>query len=413
MKQLFSPFSASKLFPYLWIGQLVSVLGSSITTIILPVAVYSITGSTTTMGLIMAIYMLPNVLVLPVSGWLVDRNDRIGLMMLSDVVRFFIMVTIAALFAADRLTIGWLYGLVGVYGLMDGMFQPAYAAIRSVVFTPEIRNSANALSQLSNQAVRLIGPSLGGLLITSFSGSIGFGMDAFTYLFSFACLVLLRNRISAGAGLSSVRSESVSRTGHWKTDLIEGFSVLKQHAWLWVTILAFSLINICYSGIITVLIPWLFKIHYGFSPSVYGIAVTCSAAGAILSAALFGSRAHWRRRGLLAYGGAFASGFALLLMPFVPSALGLALLFALEGFGIMMFGLVWETSLQELVPQEAFGRVASLDMLGSFAFLPAGYILVGWLADLIGGVPTIAIFASSGLLIVASALLIPAIRRFD
>jgi hypothetical protein len=43
----------------------------------------------------------------------------------------------------------------------------------------------------------------------------------------------------------------------------------------------------------------------------------------------------------------------------------------------MIFALVWETSLQELVPEEAFGRVASLDMLGSFALLPLGHLGVG------------------------------------
>lgn len=71
-----------------------------------------------------------------------------------------------------------------------------------------------------------------------------------------------------------------------------------------------------------------------------------------------------------------------------------------------------ETSLQELVP-EAFGRVVSLDLLGSFALLPLSYFLVGWIADQIGGVITITIFALIGLAIVASVLCVPAIRRFQ
>lgn len=79
----------------------------------------------------------------------------------------------------------------------------------------------------------------------------------------------------------------------------------------------------------------------------------------------------------------------------------------------MVFGLIWETSLQELVPQEAFGRVSSLDMLGSFALLPLGYILVGWLADIIGGTQTIAIFSSLGILCVISIMFIPGVRKFD
>ncbi|MNI70655.1 hypothetical protein D3C73_1264790 [compost metagenome] len=100
-------------------------------------------------------------------------------------------------------------------------------------------------------------------------------------------------------------------------------------------------------------------------------------------------------------------------MAFIPHAAAAVALFALEGFGLMLFGLIWEISLQELVPQEAFGRVASLDLLGSFALLPIGYILVGWLADLIGGIPTIAIFSGLGLLCAASVLCLPAIRKFQ
>ncbi|MNJ62827.1 hypothetical protein D3C77_586820 [compost metagenome] len=117
---------------------------------------------------------------------------------------------------------------------------------------------------------------------------------------------------------------------------------------------------------------------------------------------------------MIAYSGALISGLALLLMAFTSSAFGLCALFALEGFGIMLFALIWETSLQELVPQEAFGRVASLDMLGSFALLPVGYITIGWLADLIGGAETITLFAFLGMALLAAVLLfVPGVRKFD
>ncbi|MDR4174354.1 MFS transporter, partial [Bacillus nitratireducens] len=68
-------------------------------------------------------------------------------------------------------------------------------------------------------------------------------------------------------------------------------------------------------------------------------------------------------------------------------------LMSMEGFGMVIIALIWETSLQELVPDEAFGRVASLDMLGSFALLPLGYVFVGWLATVIGGKITIILLA--------------------
>jgi MFS family permease len=405
LARLYVPFAESLPFRYLWLAQLVSVLGSSVTTVILPMVVYSTTGSATTMGLTMALYMLPNVLMLPVSGWIVDRYDRVRLMAVSDLVRFVIMAVLAALVLSGRLTIPLLYGLVVVYGLMDGLFQPAYAAVRAVVFTPPIRNAANALSQLGNQIVRLLGPSLGGLIALTSTG-VGFSLDALTYLVSFFFLLLLRR----AAPLRNSRSGTPVRI---REDFREGIDVLRSHPWLWITILAFSFINICYSGLVVVLIPWLFKIHLQLNSFAYGAAVTCSGIGAIAAALIFGSRPRWRKRGLLAYGGAGLSGLALLAMSFADTPILLGMLMALEGFGLMAFGLIWETSLQELVPEEAFGRVASLDMMGSFMLLPAGYLLVGWLADRIGGLSTIALFSSLGLAAVILLLLVPSIRRFD
>ncbi|WP_150273523.1 MFS transporter [Paenibacillus tepidiphilus] len=414
LREFAEPFAKSKAFPYLWLGHIISFLGSSVTMVILPVLVYTLTGSTAIMGMVMAVYMLPNVIMLPISGHIVDRYDRVKIMMTADIARFAVMATIAALALSDILTIPMLYILIAMYGLFDGLFRPAYSAVQASVFTPEIRVAANSLSQMSLQTIRLVGPSLGGLLITHLSAGFGFGLDALTYLLSLICLIYLRKVL-----LSAVRTETSSQavpvTAHsdWKADFKEGISILRSNPWLWITILAFCFVNICYSGISSILLPWLFKVHHGWEPYVYGLAVTFSGVGAILAGLIYGMRKKWRHRGIMAYGGALVSGAALLLLPFAPGPASAVALFALEGFGLMIFGLIWEISLQDLVPKEAFGRVASLDLFGSFALLPVGYILVGWLADWIGGIPTIAIFSGLGMACIALVLCVPAIRKFQ
>ncbi|TKH20368.1 MFS transporter [Bacillus wiedmannii] len=405
--KLILPVKASPHFKFLWIGQLLSTLGSSITMIILPVVVYSLTGSTVVMGMTMAMYMLPNILTLPFAGLVVDRIDRVKLMLFTDIIRCVLMLLLATLIFMDVLTIPLLYVLVALYGLMEGIFQPAYAAVRAKVFVAEIRNAANALTQMSNQVIRLIGPALGGLIISVASAGIGFGLDAVTYLLSFLCLLFLRE----------IKFKKVNpiekRKVDYKQEFMEGVFVLKSHPWLWITILAFSFINICYAGIIVVLIPWLFNVHHHFEAYVYGLGMASSGVGAVIAALIFGGRERWHKRGLLAYGGVLISGCALLIMPFIAWAPALIGLMAIEGFGMMIFGLIWETSLQELVPEEAFGRVASLDMLGSFALLPLGYVVVGWLATVIGGEITIIILAILVLVTIGIALCVPSIRRFD
>lgn len=405
--KLLLPVKASRHFKFLWIGQLLSTLGSSITMVILPVVVYSLTGSTIVMGMTMAMYMLPNILALPFAGLVVDRIDRVKLMLFTDIIRCVLMLLIATFIFMDVLTITLLYVLVAVYGLMEGIFQPAYSAVRAKVFVPEIRNAANALTQMSNQGIRLIGPALGGLIVSVASAGIGFGLDAVTYLLSFLCLLFLKE-----IKFKKVKSIEKSKIDY-KQEFMEGVLVLKSHPWLWITILVFSFINICYAGIIVVLIPWLFNVYHHFEAYVYGLGMAFSGGGAVIAALIFGGKERWQKRGLLAYGGVLISGIALLIMPFISWAPALIVLMAIEGFGMMIFGLIWETSLQELVPEEAFGRVASLDMLGSFALLPLGYVVVGWLATVIGGEITIITLAILVILTIGIALSVPSIRRFD
>nr|WP_227871908.1 MFS transporter [Paenibacillus bovis] len=424
--RLLSPVRQSRAFTYLWIGQLIAMLGSSVTMIILPIVVYNLTGSSTIMGLAMTIYILPNVLVLPISGWIVDHTDRVRLILFTNTVRFAVMLTGAILIFTDQLTLPRLYVGLTLYGLMDGIFNPAYAALRAEIFTPDIRNAANALTQMSIQGVRLLGPSLGGLLVTFTSPGSGFALDSLTYLISLFCFMMLgrhfvSSRRSAAAkqqpaageesGIKYTKPDS-ARAAIW-LDLLEGIWILKKIPWLWITIVIFSLLNICYQGIIAVMVPWLFKVHYQLTPLLYGLAMAATGVGAIIGALIFGSRVHWRRRGWIGYGGALLSGIALFLLSVITWTPGLIMVMMLEGFGLMMFALVWETSLQELVPTESFGRVVSLDMLGSFALLPVGYLMVGWLADQVGGLFTIGLFAASGMVLVIIGLCIPAIRRFD
>lgn len=280
--KLLLPVKVSPHFKFLWIGQLLSTLGSSITMVILPVVVYSLTGSTVVMGMTMAIYMLPNILALPFAGLVVDRIDRVKLMLFTDIIRCILMLLFATLIFMDILTIPLLYVLVALYGLMEGIFQPAYSAVRAKVFVPEIRNAANALTQMSNQGIRLIGPALGGLIVSVTSAGIGFGLDAATYLLSFLCLLFLKE-----IKFKKVKPIEKSKIDY-KQEFMEGILVLKSHPWLWITILVFSFVNICYAGVIVVLIPWLFNVHHHFEAYVYGLGMAASGAGAVIAALIFG-----------------------------------------------------------------------------------------------------------------------------
>ena len=397
----------SKHFTALLFGQIFSLLGSSITNVILPIIVLQLSKSTAMMGTVMAIYMLPFVILLPVSGILVDKMNKVKIMFIVDFVRFFLMTILAVFAFMGQLNMSFLFILMFIMGTMDSFFQPAYSAVRAKVFTKDIRNAANSMTQVSMQVLRIFGPIIGGLIVSTFSAAWGFGIDAITYIISLFFLLSLRSLTFQKPTVSFEKKNSI------KQDFFEGIEVLKQDSWLWITILAFSLINIFSGGIIQILIPWLINIYYDFEPVVFGLVLSASGAGAIVCGLVFGSRKEWKKRGLLAYIGVAVSGLALLFMPFVSTVPLLMVFMFLEGAGMMLFGLIWEISLQELVPEDKFGRVVSLDMLGSFALLPVGYLLTGWLAEGIGEIVTMVTFSIIIVLISVFVMFNKGIRNYN
>jgi MFS family permease len=172
----------SRSFTALWLGQTFSQFGDAILWVALPLTVYSMGRSTLQMGVVMALLMLPQVLLLPFTGILVDRVSRSRLMMLTDIIRCLLVVGLAVLVGTHRLTMPFLDAFVLLFGAMDALFQPAYSAARAQVFTPDIRNAANGLTQVSQQVARLLGPTIGGVVVGFATVAAGFAVDAVTLL---------------------------------------------------------------------------------------------------------------------------------------------------------------------------------------------------------------------------------------
>ncbi|MGV3464291.1 MAG: MFS transporter [Heyndrickxia sp.] len=404
---LFKLFQQSPQFKALLCGQIFSLLGSSITNVILPIVVMRESKSAAMMGTVMAIYMVPFILLLPFSGVLVDKMNKVKIMLFIDFVRFALMLTLSVITFLKQLNMLDLCIIMFCMGIMESFFQPAYAGVRAKVFTKDIRNAANSLTQVMMQGLKLFGPIIGGTIVSVFSAGWGFGIDAVTYILSFLFLLSLR-RLS----FQKVPNQTSAKNSI-KQEFLEGVEVIIQQSWLWITILAFSLINIFWGGIMKVLLPWLINVHYKLEPTMFGLVISASGAGAIVCGLIFGLRKKWNKRGILTYISVAVTGVTLLLLPAFQSVPLIMMLMFLNGASNMFGGLIWETSLQELVPEEKFGRVASLDMLGSFGLLPFGYLITGWIAEGIGEITTLITFSSAIILIAVLVLFHKGIRTFN
>ena len=185
-----SPYAVfrHKSFTRLWLAQFVSQFGSGLTLIAAGLVVYRQTGSALSVGLLLAVMVIPSLLLGLLAGAIVDRSDRRRLMIAADVVRALLVGLIPLLMPHGVL---WLYLLVLLAGAANQFFDPAFESVLPESAPEEELDAANTLMTVSSTAAQTLGFAAAGLL-SVLSVQWAFGLDALTFLISAALLWGLR-----------------------------------------------------------------------------------------------------------------------------------------------------------------------------------------------------------------------------
>jgi DHA3 family tetracycline resistance protein-like MFS transporter len=393
-------------FAWLWTGQAISRLGDSINRVALSWWVLEQTGSAAVMGTVLIFSFTPMLLFLLIGGVAGDRLPRVRLMLGSDLLRGGVVAIVAALTASHTLQIWHLYVASMVFGLLDAFFQPAYTALVPEITPAPMLPSANSLTSLSGQLSNIAGPAIGAGIVAAGGTALAFAIDSLSFFLSAACLIPL-------IGLAQAPRPTGQGARHMLRDLRAGIRAVLASPWLWITIALAALFNITQGGPFAVALPFLVKDSLHADVGVLGLLYSMTSAGAVLSAVWLGRATKLRRRGLLAYLGLLAGSLTTLMLGLPLPLPVIAVVILLNGAAITVFGLIWTNTLQELVPRDLLGRVASIDMLGSFALVPIGYGLAGWATDLLG--PALVFIGGGALtcLLVLAGLAHPGIRHLD
>ena len=292
-----------------------------------------------------------------------------------------------------------------LFGAVQAFFYPAYTAIVSDLVSAEMLPSANSLRSISRTAALLIGPAIAATIIALGGTSLAFALDGVSFVISAICLAALP-RVLARLRTAS-KEESVLQ------DLSEGFSTVLSTPWLWITLVIASVSTVFLSGPPEAALPLLVKQRFGGQVGVFALFTTLSALGSVAAAFWLGRTTRLRRRGLLTYGAWALAGLMLLVMGLPIGMTWVSVAFIVEGAAISTLGLGWMNTLQEFVPADLLGRVASIDLLVSEGLLPVGYGLAGILADRLGAPTVFVLGGAIGVLVIALGLLHPAIRTVD
>ncbi len=392
-------------FALLWSGQTVSRIGDYLYQVALAWWVVEQTGSAIVMGTVFVCSMIPMLLFVLLGGVAVDRFPRARLMLTSDLARGVIGTIVTVLAATYQLQIWHVYVASALFGFVDAFFQPAYTALVPELVPAEALPSANAITSLSIQLGRVLGPTLGAAIVAASGTPVAFAIDAASFFVSAALLLPLR-------ALPTSRT-ATEASAYLARAVREGIAVVFATPWLWITIGMIALTNVTLVGPYQVALPFLVDQHFGADVRLLGLLYAAFPVGYIVSGLWLGRLAQIRRRGWMMYGATVVAGLGMLALGFPIGIVGLLVAALINGAALEASSLAWMNALQELVPNERLGRIASIDLLSTYGLIPVGLVLAGWATSQLGAANVCLVGGALTALVAVLGLMHPAVRSID
>jgi MFS transporter, DHA3 family, macrolide efflux protein len=178
-------------FTVVWIGQLVSLLGTSMTNFALTIWAFEQTGRATDLALIGFFFLVPLLLVSPFAGAIVDRHNRKLMMMVSDLAAGVVTIVVLALLATGQLQVWHLYITAAVSGTFQTFQWPAYSAAITTMLPKKQYARANGMISLAESGSGIFAPVLAGAMLALFGITAVLLIDIITFTFAIGSLLLV------------------------------------------------------------------------------------------------------------------------------------------------------------------------------------------------------------------------------
>ena len=359
-------------------GQSVSLVGTWITRVATSWLVYRLTHSAVLLGIVGFWGQIPSLVLSPFAGVLVDRWDRHRILIWTQALSALQSLALALLALTNTITVAWIIGLQIVQGIINSFDTPARQSfVVQMVDDPADLPNAIALNSTMVNASRIIGPSIGGLIIAAVGEGWCFMIDAISYLAVIASLLAMR-----------VAKKPVRPRGAMLDELRAGFKYVVGFAPVR-TALTLLAIVATMGMPYTVLMPIIATNVLHGGAHTLGFLMTASGAGAVCGALYLASRTSVLGLGrimmlatmtfgigLIAFGFTRVFWLALLVLPFV-------------GGGMMVEMASTNTILQTITEEHLRGRVMAFYTMAFLGTAPIGSLIAGVAASRIGASNTI------------------------
>lgn len=380
----------------LWLGQSVSVLGSQVTLVALPLAaVVALHASAADMGVLQALEAMPFLLFALAAGVWLDRVRRRPVMVAADIGRALVLGAVPAAAALGRLSMPVLYAVAFLAGSLTVLFDVASQAyVPSLVGRGRLAE-ANGRMQLSQSVASLLGPALGGLLVGLVTAPAAIGADAVSYVASVAAVASIR-RPEAQA---PARDKAAHRSGRALGDIGEGMRLVFGHRILRPLTFTGALTNLCMDAMLAILILYAHR-NLGLGSVAIGILMSLGAVGGIAGALLTERAARRLGPGPVLVASVVITSVGMVLIPLAggsrPELLAMLLAAAVLVFGgSVPFNIVTVTLRQRLTPDHLLGRMTATVRFVIWGVRPIGALAGGLLGAAVGLRPTLAAAAAT------------------
>ena len=394
----------------IWSGQAFSLLGSQLVQFALIWYLTVRTESATVLATASLVGMLPNVLIGPFIGPLVDRWDRRRTLIVADSIIAAATLVLAVLFAVSEVPIWQIYGLLFVRAVAGGFHGNAMTASTSLMVPMEHLARVQGINQMLNGGLNIIAAPLGAILYEALQIQWILAIDFITAIVAIVPLFFFE----IPQPDRSASEEIAGQASSYFQDLKAGLRYMV--AWkglLFLALIAASL-NFLLSPTSS-LSPLLVKGHFQGSVLDLGTFNSMFGVGVLLGGLLLGVWGGFRRKIVTSLLGIILLGASILVNGLLPPDMFVVAIAAsgLLGFSLPIANGSLMAIIQSSVAPDMQGRVFSL--LGSVAgaMAPIGLAIAGPISDLVG---IQAWYRTAGIFTMAMAvfaLMLPAVMNIE
>ena len=347
------------------LARVISNLGNGMAPTALAFAVLGLPAATAaSLSAVLATQSAFLVITLPFGGVWADRIGRIRIVGGSDVVLGVLILVEAVLFLTHTASVPVLIPFAAVFGVLHGIWYPAFPSIAPVVSPSEHLQSANSVVSAASNTAAIAGAAVAGAIVAGVGAGWAIAVDALTFVVAGVLVWSLRHL--------SVPSQAAEST--WAS-MRRGWREFRSNRWVFVIVVAFAFIYLAFSGANSVLGPVLMKEQFDGARS-WALIATIESIGFLLGSVV-AMRLRPQRPMRVAMLMMFGAPLFVLTMA-VPLPVWLIAAGAfLAGAGMDVFQVLWITALQKHVPADALTRVSAYDAFGSMLFGPLGTAVAG------------------------------------